>query len=469
MTARDATSGQRRPAIVPASSGDGRVPPGPPIRALPSLMRKLWFDRLSLMADAAEEFGDAVRFRMGPKTLYFFNHPDYAKHVLADNAGNYHKGMGLTEARRVLGDGLLTSEGDLWRRQRRTIQPALRRERVAELTELIVDEAERLVARLDAHVGRGLVDVVAEMTRLTLGVLGRGLLGTDLAGFGDLSAAFEAVQDQAMFEMVTLRMLPIWLPLPRHRRFRAALAQLEDVAYQLAAVRMCDPRPARDDIVTRLLAANPDEPDAELRSKLLRDELLTTLLAGHETTASTLSWTWYLLDRHPDVADRVRAEALSVLGDRAPRYEHVHDLRYTTMVIQEAMRLYPPVWGLTRRAVSADRIGGYTVPAGADVMICSYTLHRHPRFWPDPHQFDPQRFDPARAGAAAAHRYAYIPFGAGPRSCVGSHLGMLEATLVAAMVARRFRLRHLPGSQALPEAMLSLRVRGGLKMIVEPV
>jgi enediyne biosynthesis protein E7 len=466
MTASKPADAVARPGRRHAGRSALRVPPGPPMRALPVLMRKLWFDRLSMMSDAAEEFGDAVRFRMGPKTLYYFNHPDHAKHVLADNAGNYHKGMGLTEARRVLGDGLLTSEGELWRHQRSTIQPGFRRERIAGLTETVVDEANTLVARLESCVGRGVVDVVAEMTRLTFGVLGRGLLGTDLARFGDLSAAFEAVQDQAMFEMVTLRALPIWLPLRRHRQFRAALRRLEDVAFTLIAEGEHEDGTERDDLVSRLLAAYRDEPDRDLKRRRLRDELLTILLAGHETTASTLSWTWYLIDRHAEVARRMRQEALAVLGDGVPRYENLSGLRYTTMVIEEAMRLYPPVWGLTRRAVADDEIGGYHVPAGADVMICPYTLHRHPAFWPDPQRFDPERFDPAKA--TPAQRYAYIPFGAGPRVCVGSHLGMLEATLVAAMVARRFRLELLPGRDVRPEAMLSLRVRGGLQMLVQP-
>jgi enediyne biosynthesis protein E7 len=466
MTTREPTSAPARPLPVPFEPGGGRVPPGPPIRQLPGLMRKLWTDRLSLMADAADEFGDAVRIRMGPKTLYLFNHPDHAKHVLADSADNYHKGMGLTEAKRVIGEGLLTSEGELWRRQRRAIQPAFRRDRVAGLAGLIVDEANALISRLESHVGRGPVDVVAEMTRLTFGVLGRGLLGADLAEFGNLSAAFEAVQDQAMFEMVTLRMIPLWLPLPRHRRFRGALRQLEEVASTLASAGVNGDPLGRENVVTRLHEAYRDEPDAGLRRKRLRDELLTILLAGHETTASTLSWTWFLIDQHPEVSQRLRAEAVEVLGDRAPQYEDLYRLRYTGMVIQEAMRLYPPVWGLTRRAVRADRIGGYDVPAGSDVMICPYTLHRHPDFWPDPHRFDPERFEPA--AAARGHRYAYIPFGAGPRVCVGSHLGVLEATLVAAMVARRFRLGLLPGREIRPEAMLSLRVQGGLPMVVRP-
>ena len=434
------------------------------MRALPQLMRKLWFDRLSLLGDAAREYGDAVRFRMGPKTLYYFNHPDYAKHVLADNAANYRKGMGLTEARRLLGDGSLTSDGDVWRTHRRAIQPLMRREPVADLTELIVGEADALLARLGTRAGGDPVDMVAEMTRLTLGVLGRGVLGTELTRFGDLGAAFEAVQDQAMFEMVTLGIFPIWLPLRPHQRFRAALAMLEDVAFELIDGHQDGGQGAHDDLIGRLASAYDDEADSALVRTRIRDELLTILLAGHETTASTLSWMWSLVGANPDVADRMAAEAADVLGDRAPRQADLPRLQYTTMVLQEAMRLYPPVWALTRRAVGADSIGGHCVPAGADVMVSPYTLHRHPSFWPDPERFDPERFD--RADTGTVHRYAYIPFGAGPRVCVGSHLGMLEATLVAAMVARRFGLRPAPGLAVKADAMLSLRARGGMPMLV---
>jgi enediyne biosynthesis protein E7 len=434
------------------------------MRALPQLMRKLWFDRLSLLGDAAREYGDAVRFRMGPKTIYYFNHPDYARHVLADNATNYHKGMGLTEARRLLGDGSLTSDGTTWRVHRRAIQPQFRREPVAGLTELIAAEAAALIGRLESRAGGGPFDVVAEMTQLTLGVLGRGVLGADLTRFGNLGPAFEAVQDQAMFEMVTLGILPIWLPLGRHRRFRVALGVLEDAAFELIDRHQDCGGGADHDFIGGLARAYRDEPDSALIRSRIRDELLTVLLAGHETTASTLSWMWHLLGAHPQVADRVAAEATRVLGDRTPRHADVPELRYTTMALQEAMRLYPPVWALTRRAVGADNVGGYRVPAGADVMVSPYTLHRHPAFWPDPARFDPARFDPAQTGTA--HRYAYIPFGAGPRACVGSHLGMLEATLVVAMVARRFRLLPAPGRQVKAEAMLSLRARGGLPMLV---
>lgn len=220
-------------------------------------------------------------------------------------------------------------------------------------------------------------------------------------------------------------------------------------------------------MLTRLVESVRGEADPRAGRLRMRDELVTLLLAGHETTASTLSWTFHLLDRHPEVWERVHAEAVEVLGDRVPTFEDVHRLRYTGMVLQEVMRLYPAVWLLPRQAREADEIGGYPVPAGADVLICPYTLHRHPGLWEDPDRFDPERFDPARA--AGRPRYAYLPFGAGPRVCVGSALGVLEATIVTACVARELRLSTAPGHRVRAEPMLTLRVRGGLPMRVRPV
>jgi enediyne biosynthesis protein E7 len=275
-----------------------------------------------------------------------------------------------------------------------------------------------------------------------------------------LGPAFEVAQSQAMWEMLTLGAVPLWLPLPRNFRFRAARRDLEDAVRTLLAAR----RPAGNghgsDLISLLAAASEGEPDARMRWRGLRDQLITMLLAGHETTASTLSWTWYLVSGHPAVEAALRQEATDVLGDRMPVVEDLARLPYTTMVIQEAMRLYPPVWGLTRKAVGADEIDGYAIPAGADVMICTYTLHRHPGFWPDPDEFRPERFAPS--APPPAHRYAYIPFGAGPRVCVGSHLGMMEAVLVTAMMARGFRFELQGPAHRETEPNLSLRMRGGL-------
>ncbi|XVV07294.1 cytochrome P450 [Actinosynnema sp. CA-248983] len=444
-----------------------RTPPGPPRSATLGLLKKLAGDRLALMTSAANQYGDAVKMAIGPKTLYFFNHPDHAKHVLADNANNYHKGIGLVHARRALGDGLLTSEGELWRKQRRATQPAFQHKRIAKQATAVAESAGRLVDRLRAGVGGAPLNLMEEMTGLTLDVLGRTLLAEDLSEFEQVGHAFEAVQDQAMFEMVSMSMVPMWVPLPHQLRFRKARKELRRVVDELAARRVAHGNTDGDDVLARVMASAAEEADPAFGTQRLHDELVTLMLAGHETTASTLGWTFHLLDRHPEVKERVQAEARSVLGDRLPRYEDLHGLRYTAMVVEEVMRLYPPVWILPRAAQADDEVGGYHVPAGADVLICPYTLHRHPAFWDRPDRFDPERFNPQVTHDRP--RYAYIPFGAGPRFCVGQHLGMMEATFTIAMIARELDLRTLPGYDVVPEPMLSLRVRGGLPMTVHPV
>jgi cytochrome P450 len=441
-----------------------KVPPGPPFRAVPGILRQLRADRLGLMSSAVSEYGDAVRVAMGAKTLYIFNHPEHAKHVLADNAANYHKGIGYTEAKRALGDGLLTSEGALWKEQRRTIQPVFQHKRIARQADVIIDEALGLVERLRAHLGRR-VDVLDEITALTLGVLGSTLLDTDLGAYESIGHSFEAVQDQAMFEMETLGMVPRWLPTKGQRAFRTARADLERIVDLLVEQRKANPISSGDDVLTRLIASTGKETDKRVADRRMRDELVTLLLAGHETTASTVGWTLNQVSQHPEVRARLHEEAVAVYGDRRPTYEDLTKLRYTNMVLQEAMRLYPPVWILPRRAIAADEVGGYHVPAGAEVLICPYTLHRHPRYWPEPDRFDPERFDPDVK--TDRPRYAHIPFGAGPRFCVGNHLGMMEASFIISTLMRDLKLEKAPGSKVTPEPMMSLRLGGGLPMTVQ--
>jgi cytochrome P450 len=418
------------------------------------------------MMSLAARHGDAVRLRVGPKTLYVLNAPSLAKHVLVDNAAKYHKGIGLAQARRALGDGLLTSDGDRWAAQRKVMQPVFQAKRIAEQADRVADEAADWVDRLATRAGRGVVDVTAETTELTLGVLGRTLLDTDLHSYAGIGGSFEAVQDQAMFEMVSLGLLPLWLPLPKQLRFRRAQRRLDEVVDALIAERSRRVELTGDDALGRLLDAIRAEP-AEVRRQRGRDELTTLLLAGHETTASTLSWAFHLLDEHPGVARRMRAEATAVLGSRRPSYADLSRLTYTTMVVEEVMRLYPPVWILPRSAQADDEINGHRIPAGSDVVVSPYILHRHPRYWPDAERFLPERFD--RARASERPRYSYLPFGAGPRVCIGSSLAMMEAVFVLSTVVRQLELRKLPGRPVVAEPMLSLRIRGGLPMTVHRI
>ena len=436
---------------------------GPSRAAAVNMLIMMNRDRLGMMTTAAARWGDAARLPVGPKTLYFFNHPGHAKHVLADNAANYHKGIGLVHARRALGDGLLTSEGELWRKQRKVVQPAFQSRRIAAQAGIVAEEAAALVDRLRTLGRQGPVDVFHEMTGLTLGVLGRTLLDTDLGRFPSIGRDFTAVQDQAMFELATLSAVPPWVPLPRQLRFRRARRRLQTIVDQLVDERG-DHSGDRDDVLSRLIVSARAEADPRVGRQRLRDELVTLLLAGHETTASTLSWALYLVDKHPEVRERLREEATTVLGDRLPTFDDLGRLRYTAMVIDEVVRLYPPVWILPRKTLADDVVGGYHVPAGVDVLICPYTLHRHRAFWDRPEEFDPERFDPVRS--TDRPRYAYIPFGAGPRFCVGNHLGLMEAAFVLSMLVRELRLTKVATHQVVPEPMLSLRMRGGMPMTI---
>jgi cytochrome P450 len=316
-------------------------------------MRRLMKDRLEVMDWIVAEYGDAVRLPMGPKTLYVFNHPDHAKHVLADNASNYHKGIGQIHARRVLGDGLLTSEGELWRKQRKTIQPVFQAKRIARQLGAVVEEAESMVANLRTHVGKAAVDMRDEMTALTLGVLGRTLIDADLSAFDSIGHSIEAMQNQAVFEMMTLNTVPIWAPLPGQRRFQYARKDLQRIVDKMAEDRIAQPSEDGDDIISRLLESTRQEPDPQIGRTRMREELVTLLFAGHETTASTLTWAFYLADKHPEVWERLHEEAVEAFsGSEPPAYTDLYKFRYTTMVLEEVMRLYPPVWILPRLSVN---------------------------------------------------------------------------------------------------------------------
>lgn len=428
----------------------------PTNRALLGMLSQVRRDRIGLMTALSRECDGAAKFRMGPRQLYFFNRPTYVRHVLSDNAVNYRKGVGLIQARRVLGDGLLTSEGERWAAQRHIVQPALTRERAQRSAGAVIIAARAMADRWYNKPGQW--DVLADLTDLAIEILERALLDAGLGSRQALARAFDVVQDQAMFEMTTLGTVPHWLPVPRQIRYRAARRVIDE-----AVDRLIDQHAARaagEDLLSRLLAAHPKgKTDTGLR-----DQIVTILLAGHETTASTLSWVLHELSRHPVVARRVRAEADAVLGDRSICELDLAALPFTAAVVEETLRLHPPVWLLPRRAIGPDRVGAHLVTANSDVLICPYTLHRDGALWEEPDQFRPERFASGRGRTA----YAYLPFGAGPRVCVGSHLGMLNAVLVTAAVTQRVELHPVSGHHVGATAMLTLKPTGGLPLVVRP-
>ncbi|NHA69050.1 cytochrome P450 [Phycicoccus flavus] len=429
------------------------------LRALSGMVR----DRPRLMAELARTY-DAVRLPLGRAGLWYLTHPHHAQHVLAGNAANYVKGIGQRQARRALGDGLLTSEGEEWREARSTTQPVFARDRSSLVASVVDRETLALAGRLSDGGGELTLDLRSVLTGLTLGVLGPTVFGDDLRRFTRLGQAFDTVQEQAVFEMLTLGRVPPWLDPLRARRFRRAMRYLDDVVNQLVDAHRvrCGSSDRRSDLVGLVLAR---EDKAEDGLRHLRDQLVTMLLAGHETTAGTLAWAMQLLAAHPEAAARVRAEARSVLGDGPdPEPETLmHRLPVTTAVVHETLRLHPPVWILTRRALDADVVGGYHVPAGSEVVICPYALHRDPRFWPAPEQFRPDRF---MGVFPAAARYAYLPFGAGPRSCVGRTLGLVEAVVALARLYRTLDLVPASEGRTRANAMLTLRPADSLRVRV---
>ena len=425
-------------------------------------------DPLAFVEALAREYGDAVCLGLGIVDVYLFHHPDAVKHVLQDNNQNYVKGEVIGRVKVLIGEGLFTSEGDLWRRQRRLAQPAFHRERIAGFADTMVRRTAERLARWEPAVRRGEpIEVASEMNALTLTLVVETLFGRDLSGeAADAGRALRVALEGTAHRAMTYVVPPMWVPTARNRALRAAVRTLDALVYNIIDGRRLAHAPG-DDLLGMLMSARDEGTGEGMSRGQLRDEVMTFLLAGHETTAVALAWTWYLLARHPEIAEQARAETLAVLGDRDPTLDDLPRLPLARMVVEEAMRLYPPVWGIGRQAVAADRIGGYDVPAGALVNLSPWVTHRHPAFWPEPDRFDPERFRPGVERTRP--RFAYFPFSGGPRLCIGESFALLEAQLVVAMMLRRYRLALVDDRPIVPEPTLTIRPRGGLPMRVEVV
>jgi cytochrome P450 len=415
-------------------------------------------DRIALVTRAIRDYGDIVHFRAGPRRLVLVAHPDAIRRVLVDNDRNYTKGLGLVDARPLLGDGLLTSEGERWAVRRRAVQPALHAGHLDGFAAAVRDATQAIAAGWSAAPGRP-IDLGHDMLRLALTAFTRGVLGVDVSDRRDeLIAAFATVEHWAMARSVAVVGMPLSFPTPANRRLRRALGILETfIAAVLDGTGATDSDGHLADIVAGLHAAEGRETSA------VRDELLTLLLAGHETTGAALAWTWYCLSRYPEVERRVHEELTAVLDGRDPTLADLPRLVYTRAVVDETLRLYPPVWLVPRRAIGDDEIEGEPVRAGADVLLCIHSLHRHRAFWDDPDRFDPDRFLPEMTAQRPSG--IHIPFGLGRRACIGSRLATSEIMLVVAIVAQRFRVRC--SGDARPVPSLTLRFPGGVP--VEPI
>lgn len=446
------------------------VAPPPHPSTTPAGPRARWFgehvlalkrNRLEFLRRMAR-YGDVSHVRIGPQPVYLFRHPDAIREILVVQHKNFIKGRGLQRAKRLLGEGLLTSEGALHLRQRRLAQPAFHRQRIAAYADTMAEYSARSAERWPDGAE---LDIADEMMRLTLAIAGKTLFDADVEGEAEeIGAALTAA-----LEMFSLALLPgaellDRLPLPHTRRFNRARARLDDVVYRMIHERRASGED-RGDLLSMLMLARDVEGDGSgMSDEQLRDEAMTILLAGHETTANALAWTWDLLGRHPEIEGRLHAE-LDALGSARLGMDDVGRLPFTRAVLAESMRLYPPAWVVGYRAIDECTIAGWRIPARALCVMSQFIVHRDPRWFPDPERFDPDRWTSDRQ--AERPRFAYFPFGGGPRQCIGEQFAWTEGVLAIAEIARRWRIRPMRPVLAEPYPVFTLRPRGGVPARLE--
>ncbi|MDP9327083.1 MAG: cytochrome P450 [Actinomycetota bacterium] len=430
------------------------VPPGPDVAGL-SAIRRFRREPIGLLEEAATH-GDISYLRLPRFPVYLLNHPDLVRDVLVGSNRSFRKGPTMQAARRMIGDSLLTTEGEVHRRQRRLIQPLFHHERIAGYARDMVALASEAAERW----GDGeRIDVHREMARLTLAVVARTLFGTDLPAGESRDITDALAGTLAQFDRVFSPLLPVTerLPLPATRRFRAAHDTFDRLVYGLIERRRAEGA-AGSDLLSMLLRAQ--EAGAGMTDTEVRDEAITLFLAGHETTSSVLTWTWYLLSQHPAMREAWHAELATVLGDRPASTEDLPDLRLTDAVLHEAIRLYPPAWAIGRTAVEPHEAGGYRIPAGATVVVSPWLVHRDPRWFPEPAEFRPARWP-----AGPDPRHAYVPFGAGPRVCIGEPFAWMEAALLLATIGQRWSLELATNHRVQLQPVVTLRPGNGMPMI----
>ena len=422
----------------------------------PRLWLRFWRDPLATLLDVVGE-GELRCFRLGKGRVFLLNDPEDVQHVLQHSHRSYRKSRNYDRLKLLLGQGLVTSEGELWLRQRKRIQPAFSAESMKRYGAIMLREAQALAVRWESA---SAVDLHQELLRVTLRIAATSFFGADIERHAERfgRALTVALQDADTRGGTQLR-LPLWLPTLHNLRFKAARRVLDEVIGEILDARMRGGAD-RDDFLQLLLSGLDSDPDQDdLRQ--VRDEALTMLSAGHETTANAVTWTLALLARHPDVERRVFEEIRVTLGDAPPALDLVPGLVYLEQVLLESMRLFPPVWALDREAIASDRVRGAAIRAGDVVVVVPYLLHRSAREWPSPEVFDPDRFSPE--ASAGRHRYAHLPFGAGPRACIGRGFALVEAKILIASVVQRVRLELDPGASLVPEPQVTLRPRHTLR------
>ncbi len=439
------------------------LPPGPKGSPLFGVFPEFRKDPPLFLLNVARHHGDVAFFKMGSQKFYMLNRLEYVQDVLVTHNGKFQKSRIMQRAKVLLGEGLLTSEGQFHLRQRRLVQPAFHRQRIAGYAAAMVECAERSAARWTSGETR---DISEEMMRLTLAIVAQTLFGAEVEeDADDIGRAMTDVL--GMFNMMLIPFTEFLqkMPLPSMRRFERARAFLDKKIYSIINERR-QSGDDRGDLLSMLLLAQDEQGDGgSMTDTQVRDEALTLFMAGHETTANALTWTWYLLSQHPDVERRLHEELRSVLGGGEPGFDNLPQLRYTGMVFAESMRLYPPAWALSRLAMQDHEIAGYHIPAGSLCMLSPYVMHRKPEYFPDPERFDPERWTPDAKDRRP--KFSYFPFGGGPRMCIGERFAWTEGVLLLATIGQRWRMRLEPAQRVAHRAQITLRTRYGMRMQLE--
>jgi cytochrome P450 len=439
-----------------------RVPPGPKGNLILGVMAEFNSDSLAFI-ERCRDYGDIVRMRFFYLTVNFLYNPEHIEYVLSTNAKNFIKSRSLRTPffRRLVGNGLLTSEGEEWKRQRRLAQPAFHRQRINAYGEVMVDYTQRLIGGWKQNEVR---DIHRDMMRLTLEVVVKTLFNAEVSGEADkveraLSELVKPFASQATLKWI----LDNRLPTATHHRFNAAAREIDEIVYRIIAERRSSGSD-EGDLLSMLLAAH-DEDGSQMTDRQLRDEVMTLFLAGHETTALTLSWAWYLLAQNPEVEAKFHAELDEVLAGRMPTVADMPHLKYTEMIAKESMRLYPPAYGVAREAINDFELGGYRVRAGSQLFMFQWATQRDPRYFTEPNRFYPGRWNEEFSNSLP--KYAYFPFGGGPRACIGSYFAMMEVILLLATIGSKFRFSLVPEHPVSLMPAMSLRPTNGIKVSVE--
>lgn len=445
-----------------------RSVPGPQSSFFTGHMRELQQDQLGFVLQLKERYGDVVRFRaFGSIFLYLCFDPLGIDHILRINAQNYRKGSGLQRLTSLLGqENLFLNEGASWLRQRRLAQPAFHRQRIAGLTTMMTASASSMLQRWQSYEkSQQVFDLSAEMMHLTLQIVTKALFSVDVESeASSVGQAFTTALEHLNHDLTAIVPLPLWIPTVSNLRYTRALKVLNAVVSRIIQQRRYT-QEDHGDLLSMFLLARDEETGESMSDQQLRDEVMTMVFAGHETTANALTWAWYLLSQHPKVEQKFQEELSMVLKGRVPTTRDLARLPYTRMILDETLRLYPPAPGIIRRALEDDEIAGYHIPKGSEIAMYQYVTHRHPDLWEQPEQFDPERFLPERA--AGRPRFAYFPFGGGPRLCIGNTFALTEAQLILATVAQTYTVRVVPEKRVAPEALVTLRPQNGMMVTLQ--